>query len=294
MVEFLNVEAQKSRLSQYQDDHKHPDYPTLPRSSAIQSAESSLPSPSSASYLSPTAPEDVVSHITADILPALTGQGRSSRYYGFVTGGSLPVAQWADAAVSHMDQNVQVHLPAQTVATALEDSALGMLAALLRLGAGFGGRTFTTGATGSNILGLACAREAVLARKGGDVGELGLLGACAAAGVTEIQVLTSAGHSSLSKAASVVGLGRGSVKELQASEEEPWRLDIDAVEEHLKRPGVASIIAISAGEVNTGRYAVSGMEDMRRLRALADEYGAWIHVDGGESIRLYAGVHGHR
>lgn len=282
MDEFLSVEAQRSRLSKYQDDHRDTDYPTLPPSSAIQSAESSLPSPNSPSYLSSATPQDVVNHITTDILPALTGQARSSRYYGFVTGGTLPVAQWADAAVSHMDQNVQVHLPAQTVATTLEDSTLGMLAALLGLGPGFDGRTFTTGATGSNILGLACGREAILARKGGNVGEMGLLGACAEAGVREIQVLTSAGHSSLSKAASVVGLGRQAVKELGMRGDAPWKLDINAVEEHLRRPGVASIIAISAGEVNTGRYAVSGMEDMQRLRALADKYGAWIHIDGGE------------
>lgn len=282
MDDFPSVYTQQSRLSKCQDDHRDSDYPTLPSSSAIQSAESSLPSPDSPSYLSSTAPEDVVTHITADILPALTGQARSSRYYGFVTGGTLPVAQWADMVVSQMDQNVQVHLPAQTVATALEDSALGMLAALLGLGDVFGGRTFTTGGTGCNVLGLACGREAILKVKGGDVGELGLLGACAEVGIREIQVLTSAGHSSLSKAASVVGLGRQSVKELRVSEDEPWKLDIDAVEEHLKRPGTASIIAISAGEVNTGRFAVNGKEDMQKLRALADEYGAWIHVDGGE------------
>jgi len=286
MDDFLSVETQQSSLAGYQDAHRQDrDLPTLPPASALHAAESSLPTPDSPSYLTATGPEDVVRHITADILPALTGQARSSRYYGFVTGGILPVAQWADALVSHVDQNVQVHLPAQTVATAVEDSALRMLAAVLGLDAGvFEGRTFTTGATASNILGLACGREAVLRSKGGDVGELGLLGACVKAGVTEIQVLTSGAHSSLSKAASVVGLGRRSVRELSVSKEEPWLLDIDAVEEHLKKPGTASIIAISAGEVNTGRFAVGGIEDMSRLRALADEHGAWIHVDGAFGI----------
>lgn len=147
------------------------------------------------------------------------------------------------------------------------------------------GRTFTTGATGSNILGLACGREAVitsrLAEGVGSVGEVGLLQACVKAGVEEIQVLTSMGHSSLSKAASVVGLGRASVKLLPFSDAEPWRLDIDAVERELQRKNVASIIAISAGEVNTGRFATTGIEEMKRLRALADQYQAWIHVDGG-------------
>uniref|UniRef100_A0A8H7NG69 L-2,4-diaminobutyrate decarboxylase n=1 Tax=Bionectria ochroleuca TaxID=29856 RepID=A0A8H7NG69_BIOOC len=280
MADYFETETQLSELKRCVDRHRDTlDHPTLPSQESIKAAEASLPSSQSASYLAGAPAEAVVGHITRDILPALNGQGRSGRYYGF----------WADGVVSHMDQNVQVHLPAQTVATAVEDKALEMLASLLRLGRGeWPGRTLTTGATGSNVLGLACGREAVLARRLGDgapaVGELGILGACVRAGVEEIQVLTSAGHSSLSKAASVVGLGRQSVKELQLSDEEPWRLDFAALEEHLKRPRTASIIAISAGEVNTGRYGTYGLEEMKRVRALADQYGAWIHVDGAFGI----------
>jgi glutamate/tyrosine decarboxylase-like PLP-dependent enzyme len=118
--------------------------------------------------------------------------------------------------------------------------------------------------------------------KGKTVAEDGLLAACLAGGVREVQVLTSMGHSSLAKAASVVGLGHASVKELGVSEAEPWRLDLDAVERELKRAeeGVVSIVVVSAGEVNTGRFATNVL-DMPKLRSLADRYGAWIHVDGG-------------
>jgi glutamate/tyrosine decarboxylase-like PLP-dependent enzyme len=184
-----------------------------------------------------------------------------------------------------LDQNVQVHLPEQTIATTLEDSALEMLVLLLKLG-DWKGRTFTTGATSSNVLGLACGREAILAKRGQSVGEVGLLAACLSAGVKELQILTSAGHSSLSKAASIVGFGRGSVKELRLSDSEPWRLDLQALERELQKSDVASVIALSAGEVNTGRYALTGIEEMRRVRELADKYGAWIHVDGGETLSV--------
>ncbi|GKT90979.1 LOW QUALITY PROTEIN: pyridoxal-dependent decarboxylase [Colletotrichum tofieldiae] len=262
--------------------------PTLPSASALADASASLPRPTGEGYLSALGAEATLAHIIGEVVPGLNGQARSGRYYGFVTGGSLPVAEAADNIVSALDQNVQVHLPSQTVATELESVALRMLADVLGLEGGAGeeevwkGRTFTTGATASNILGLACGREAVVEKRGGRVGEAGILGGCLAAGVTEIQVLTSMGHSSLSKAASVVGLGRASVKELPASANEPWRLDLGAVERHLNREGVASIIAVSAGEVNTGRFATGGSEEMRRLRGLADKYGAWIHVDGGK------------
>ena len=59
-----------------------------------------------------------------------------------------------------------MHLPRESVATIVEDAALSMLLQLFDLSEGEGegkggvlGRTFTTGATGSNILGLACGRE---------------------------------------------------------------------------------------------------------------------------------------
>ncbi|KAK3951720.1 pyridoxal phosphate-dependent transferase [Pseudoneurospora amorphoporcata] len=210
-----------------------------------------------------------LTHILADIVPALNSQALSSRYYGFVTGGVHPVAQAADNVVTALDQNVQVHMPTtHSISTV--------------------GKIFTTGATASNIMGLACGREAVIAArlpeyaKTGGVGELGLLGACMAAGVREVQILTSKGHSSLYKAASVVGLGRAAVKDL-GFPDTPWILDLKAVERELKREGVASIIVVSAGEMNTGQFGTTG-KTMKELRQLADRYKAWIHVDGAFGI----------
>nr|CAD21382.1 related to L-2, 4-diaminobutyrate decarboxylase [Neurospora crassa] len=231
----------------------------------------------------------LITHILADIVPALNSQALSSRYYGFVTGGVHPVAQAADNVVTALDQNVQVHMPStHSISTVVEHHALSMLRSLLDLD-GFHGKTFTTGATASNIMGLACGREAVIsarlpeyAKKSGGVGELGLLAACMAAGVKEVQVLTSKGHSSLYKAASVVGLGRAAVKDLGFADA-PWVLDLKAVERELQREDVANIIVVSAGEVNTGQFGTTG-ETMKELRQLADRYKAWIHIDGAFGI----------
>jgi hypothetical protein len=290
----------------------------LPSPSTLARALSSLPDPNSPAYLSPLGRNKTHAHLLETILPALNGQALSPRYFGFVTGGVLPIAEAADNLVTALDQNVQVHFPTaapssddddgavatwvHSACTAVEDAALRMLISLLDLdldldddaeskggGGVWRGRTFTTGATASNMLGLACGREAVIAKRlavvgkeGMTVAEVGLLAACQAAGVREIQVLTSMGHSSLTKAASLVGLGHASIKEVGVVGE-PWRLDLDAVERELKRAegeGVVSIIAVSAGEVNTGRFATNVL-DMPKLRSLADRYGAWIHVDGG-------------
>ncbi|KAF5659489.1 L-2,4-diaminobutyrate decarboxylase [Fusarium heterosporum] len=284
MSDLFNLDVQRDRLSRrHGPEAGEEPAPTLPQLSAIHAAEAKLPRPDSDNYLQGLPQEDVVRHIIQDIVPACNGQGSSSRYYGFVTGGTLPIAEWADNVVTRLDQNVQVHLPAQTIATTLEDATLEMLSSLLQLG-DWKGRTFTTGATSSNVLGLACGREAILEKRGQSVGEVGLLAACLSAGIKELQVLTSAGHSSLSKAASIVGFGRGCVKELRLNDTEPWRLDIDALERELQRKDTASIIALSAGEVNTGRFSLTGVEEMRKVRELADKYGAWIHVDGAFGI----------
>lgn len=263
----------------------------LPRQTQLSAARASLPRCATSNYLVRQGDHATLDHLLNDIAPALNGQNTSGRYYGFVTGSTLPIAEVADNLVTAYDQNVQVHLPTQTIATEVEDAALKMLIALLDLGnaSEWEGRTLTTGATASNILGLACGREAAIQAKlpkspEYSVGELGLLAACAQAGIRDVQVLTSMGHSSLYKAASIVGLGRYSVKELPHNAEEPWRLDIHAVEKELQREGVASIIVLSAGEVNTGCFATTGIEDMRRLRDLANRYGSWIHVDGAFGI----------
>ncbi|WKT52720.1 Pyridoxal phosphate-dependent transferase, major domain [Fusarium oxysporum f. sp. vasinfectum] len=255
MDDLFNFDKQQARLLR-RNQPNDSITPTLPSLERLRAAGTSLPDETLSDYLSVVSQESVLEHVTKDIVPALSGQALSSRYYGFVT--------------------------------AVEDSALRMLISLLRLGDAedWTGRTFPTGATASNILGLACGREAVLANKlqEASVGDLGLLAACFQAGVKGIQVLTSAGHSSLSKAASVVGLGRASVKSLRRSRDEPWRLDLDALEESLQQTGTLSIVVLSAGEVNTGRYSVSGIEEMKRVRELADRFGSWIHVDGAFGI----------
>jgi glutamate/tyrosine decarboxylase-like PLP-dependent enzyme len=256
----------------------------LPSTTSIQQASASLPTSLPVTGLGEDVTEE---HLLSDITPGFNGPKTSSNYYGFVTGGVFPIAEIADNIVTAFDQNVQVHLPDQSVSTSVEDRALSMLVELLDLGEGWNGKTFTTGATGANILGLACGREAVVNKrlKGKPgVGEVGLLAACMEAGVKKIQVLTTMGHSSLYKAASVVGLGRASVKEIPLSHDEPWKIDVDVLEQELKLAdeGVMSIVALSAGEVNTGRLATAGLDIMKSIRGLCNKYDAWLHVDGGK------------
>lgn len=232
--------------------------------------------------------EETTKHLQEAIIPGLNASSRSPNYYGFVTGGSTPAASLADNIVTAYDQNVGVHLPKETVATNLEDRALVLLCELLKLDpAQWPHRTFTTGATASNMLGVACGREYVIAEASAvrsdatnSVGELGIYEAMHRAGIDKIQILTSVPHSSLSKAAGILGLGRASIRSI-GLEGASHKIDIAQLKKLLEQPGTASVVAISASEVNTGAFATSSLQEMLEIRKLCDMYGAWIHVDGG-------------
>ncbi|CAL8578999.1 hypothetical protein XPA_004763 [Xanthoria parietina] len=263
-------------------------HPTLPQYTQIQRAVDSLGHhiPSSGYGIKKT-----TAHLLGDVVPALNGQALSPNYYGFVTGSVTPAARIADTLVSTYDQNVGVHLPETTIATELEDRALVFLLELLHFNVeAWPGRTFTTGATASNIIGLACGREFIvnnainrrsknrMGSREETVGECGLLAACRAADITDIQVLTTMPHSSLQKASSVVGLGRACFQRVSISESD-IAFDLDVLEDRLKRPHTVSIVVISCAEVNTGLFATRSYLEVARLRALCDKYGSWLHVD---------------
>ena len=228
--------------------------------------------------------EQVQTHIQNDVVPGFNRPNKSPRYYGFVTGGTTPAASLADHIAVENDQNLQVHLPKETIATDVEDRALSMVCELVHLSPDdWPHRTFTTGATASNVLGLACGREfvireaAVFDGKEVSVAEHGICKAMRMAGIESIQILTTVPHSSLRKAASIVGLGRSSVQDVSLTDS-PHRYDMQALRSALSKPKVASIVAISCAEVNTGFFATR-KDEMEQIRNLCDQYGAWIHID---------------
>lgn len=246
--------------------------------------------------------EQTTNHLLQDIAPALNASSLSPNYYGFVIGGVTPAARVADILVSTYDQNPSVHLPDQTVASNVEDKALRLLMDVLRFGQKEWSGVFSTGATASNVLGLACGREYIInqrikSRLGPDseesVGSLGLLKACRIAGVEEIDIITTMAHSSLFKASSILGLGRACVHDVGTSKGDV-AFDLQKLEQQLKsgHQNTASIVVVSCGEVNTGLYATHSLAEVQALRNLCDKYGAWLHVDGafGLFARLLDGL----
>jgi glutamate/tyrosine decarboxylase-like PLP-dependent enzyme len=53
----------------------------------------------------------------------------------------------------------------------------------------------------------------------------------------------------------------------------------------IKDKSVLSIVVVSCGEVNTGRFGTTGAM-MKMVRDVCDDHGAWLHVDGGMILIL--------
>src|SRR3954465_2427095 len=167
------------------------------------------------------------------------------RYFGFVTGGSYPVAVAADWMVSTWDQNAGLHIMSPAIA-AIEDTTAAWLLDLLALpsNASVG---FVTGATMANVTCLAAARHEVLRRTGWDVEAQGLQGAPA------LRVIVGAGaHASIDTAARLLGFGTATL--VRGAADAQGRMLPDALDAALARPNGPTIVCLQAGHVNTGAF----------------------------------------
>lgn len=205
-----------------------------------------------------------------DLLAAQAPRGASAcaapRYFGFVIGGSLPVALAADWLVSAWDQNSGIHA-ISPLGAALEEIAARWLLELFDLprDSGVG---FVTGCQMAHFTCLAAARHELLRRAGWDVESEGLNGA------PRINVVASAeAHVTLDVALRYLGLGSRAVARVEADGQ--GRMRADRLRELLPTLSGPVLLCAQAGNVNTGAF-----DPLREIGEAARAHGAWLHVDG--------------
>ena len=211
-------------------------------------------------------PDVVIRQMAEAVEPGLVASS-GPRYFGFVFGGALPASIGADWLAAAWDQNAVLHA-ASPAAAAVEQVAGEWLLELLGLppDSGFG---LPGGAGLANVVALAAARHAVLARVGWDVEARGLYGA------PEITLLIGAqAHATLESALQYLGLGRDRVVRVPTDEQGRMRADaFDGLVAGLQGP---TIVCTQAGNVNTGSCdPIAHVAD--RLEGVPN---AWHHVDG--------------
>ncbi len=195
-------------------------------------------------------------------VPAASGP----RYFGYVTGGTLPVSIAADWLVSAWDQTASLFTLAPAIAVAEHVTGrwvLDLLGLPQHCSVGF-----PTGCTMAHLTGLAAARHKLLGELGWDVERDGLQGA------PTVHIVGGAQrHMTIDLAARYLGFGSGRIVSVPVDER--FRMRPDALERVLAGLDGPVIVCAQAGEVNCG-----AIDPIGEICDIAHRRGAWVHVDG--------------
>jgi glutamate/tyrosine decarboxylase-like PLP-dependent enzyme len=206
------------------------------------------------------------------VIDALADAGRAGtvasqgpRYFGFVTGGSVPAAIVTDWLVSAWDQNAQM-FAMSPIAAVVEQITSEWLKELFGLPSAWS-VGFVTGAQMANFTSLLTARHHLLGQVGWHVERDGLFGA------PPIDVVVSdESHRTIFTALRMLGLGAERVRRVETDGQ--GRMRPDHLARTLRGSRGPCLVCAQIGNVNTG--AADPLED---IAALARQRGAWLHVD---------------
>ena len=213
---------------------------------------------------------DVLQECRAQVFPNTMAIG-SRRYFGMMNPAPIPVAVFADALASAMNQNVASwrHAPS---GTAIEKRVVRWLCDLF----GLPEKSFGTLASGGSLSNITALKLAINKSLGRDLSQVEDK-AGPGSGISKLVFyVSSQGHYSFDKAVDVLGLGSGQLRKIPL--DGIFRVDLGALEQAIEddlNAGLkpACIIGI-AGSTNTG-----SIDKLDKLAELAKRYHCWFHVD---------------
>jgi len=210
-----------------------------------------------------SAPDDVLRELETKLLPYCTNVGHPG-YMGLITPSPNPVGIIADFICSALNQNVGAYSIGPS-AVAMERRVVRWLTDLCGYDEKAGGN-LTSGGMTANFIGLKVGRDAVTKDQAQHHG------------IHEKWAVYASEerHVSVDKAVDAVGLGRNALRALPTDEQ--FQVRIDALEKaiaHDKKNGIRPMCIVGIfGTTNTG-----AVDDIRKLRQIADREGMWLHAD---------------
>ena len=211
----------------------------------------------------PSSLESVLQELESKLLPYCTNVGHPG-YMGLITPSPNPVGVIADFICSAINQNVGAYSIGPS-AVAMERRVVRWLTDLCGYGSNAGGN-LTSGGMMANFIALKLARDAMTndrAQQDGINERCGIY-------VSEER------HVSIDKAVDCVGFGRSALRALPTDANFQVRIDeLESAISQDKSNGVRPLCVIGLfGTTNTG-----AVDDIRKLRTIADREGMWLHVD---------------
>ncbi len=199
-----------------------------------------------------------------------TVASNGGRYFGFVTGASIPAATAASQMASFWDQNAAMQVMSPVVAK-LEQVCEEWLKELFDL-PGDTVAGLVSGTSVANLCAIAAARYRILQRQGWDVRGKGVFGAPSIRVVCGEQV-----HASVIKALLILGFG------LDALEKVPVDGEGRMLSNKLPVLDKNTLLILQAGNVNSGSF-----DPFDKIIPQAREAGAWVHIDGAFGLWVKA------
>jgi glutamate/tyrosine decarboxylase-like PLP-dependent enzyme len=210
-------------------------------------------------------PVMVLEQLARNAEPGLVASA-GPRYFGFVTGGAVPVTVGADWIASAWDQNSALFISSPAISV-IEDIVGGWLLEVLGLPAR-ASVGFVTGCHMANFTCLAAARHEVLRRAGWNVETQGLQRA------PRVRVIAG-GEVHISAVGALRFLGFGTEEVELIPVDGQGRMRGDALVEALAQYDGPTIVCAQAGNVSTG-----ASDPLDSIIEHAHQRGAWVHVDG--------------
>ena len=210
------------------------------------------------------APAQWLADLDRVVLPGVTHWNHPGfmAYFG-ITGSAPGILGELAAAALNVNGMLWKTCPALTE---LEEVVLRWLAVATGLPASWFGMLTDTAST-STLVALAAAREAA----GLDVREDGLSGK-----PPLVLYCSEEAHSSVEKAAIVLGVGRSGVRKIAA--DDAFRLRVEVLEDEVRRDRAAGR-APFAVVATAGTTSATAIDPVAEIAALCRRHGLWLHVD---------------
>ena len=218
---------------------------------------------------SSAAPDAILDRIRDQVLTHPMGNGHP-RFFGWINSPPVPLAALADLLAAALNPSCA---GGDHAAIYLERCVVRWLMELLGFPTDGSMGLLVSGGSMASLTCLATARSWTAKRDGWDVREDGVRAAPAPLAL----YLTAEGHSSIRKAAELMGLGAASLRTVPVDRD--FRMDVDALRQTIRQDREAGVrpfcVAASAGTAGTG-----AIDPLDALADLCADEDLWLHVDG--------------